>query len=321
MTTQAINLGRVIRENNIIFVTIALCIVFYLVSPRFLSIDNMSAISRQIVPIGLIALGQFFVVVSGNIDLSMGMGSVLFAIVLGVFFGMTGGVEAGIVAVIIGSLALGFFNGVLVAKMRLPAFIVTLSTLFMAQGLSGLIVPRRQIFLMGDFFKFVGAEKFMGFYWSFLFLVALFVLAYVVYNHTRIGAYVVAIGNSEENAKLAGINVDRVKIGIFMFSALCSGFAGIMLTPRMGFVQPGLDGNGLLLDGIAAIIIGGTLILGGRGTIGGAFCGLLFIGIVNNSLNLLNVEDVWHQVFKGLVILIALGANWIIWQSRQREVQ
>ena len=321
MSAQAINLGRVIRENNIIFVTVALCIIFYLVSPRFLSLDNMSAISRQIVPIGLIALGQFFVVVSGNIDLSMGMGSVLFAIVLGVFFGMTGGVEAGIVAVIIASLALGFFNGVLVTKLKLPAFIVTLSTLFMAQGLSGLIVPRRQIFLMGDFFKFVGAEKFMGLYWSFLFLVALFVLAYIVYNHTRIGAYIVAIGNSEDNAKLAGINVDRVKIGIFMFSALCSGFAGIMLTPRMGFVQPGLDGNGLLLDGIAAIIIGGTLILGGRGTIGGAFCGLLFIGIVNNSLNLLNVEDVWHQVFKGLVILIALGANWVLWQSRQREVQ
>lgn len=321
MSAQAINFNRVIREYNIVFVIIALCIIFYVVSPRFLSLDNMSAISRQIVPIGLIALGQFFVVVSGNIDLSMGMGSVLFAIVLGVFFGMTGGVELGIAAVIVGSLALGLFNGVLVAKFRLPAFIVTLSTLFMAQGLSGLIVPRRQIFLIGDFFKFVGAEKFMGLYWSFLFLIALFALAYIVYNHTRIGAYIVAIGNSEENAKLAGINVDRVKIGIFMFSALCSGFAGIMLTPRMGFVQPGLDGNGLLLDGIAAIIIGGTLILGGRGTITGAFCGLLFIGIVNNSLNLLNVEDVWHQVFKGLVILIALGANWVLWQSRQREAQ
>lgn len=313
--------ARLFRENNIIFVTIACCIVFYLISPRFLSIDNMSAISRQIVPIGLIALGQFFVVVSGNIDLSMGMGSVLFAIVLGVFFGMTGGVGVGIAAVVIGSLAMGFFNGALVAKLKLPAFIVTLSTLFMAQGLSGLIIPRRQIFLMGDFFRFVGAEKFLGFYLSFLFLVALFVIAYVVYNHTRWGGYVVAIGNSEENAKLAGINVDRVKIGIFMFSALCSGFAGIMLTPRMGFVQPGLDGNGLLLDGIAAIIIGGTLILGGRGTIGGAFWGLLFIGIINNSLNLLNVEDVWHQVFKGLVILFALAVNWVLWQSRQREVQ
>ena len=315
------DLGRLFRENNIIFVTLALCLIFYLISPRFLSIDNMSAISRQIVPFGLIALGQFFVVVSGNIDLSMGMGSVLFAIVLGVIFGMTDGVSAGIAAVIVCSLALGFFNGFLVAKLRMPAFIVTLSTLFVAQGLSGLIVPRRQIFLMGDFFRFVGAEKLLGFYWSFLFLAALFGLAYVVYNHTRWGAYVVAIGNSEENAKLAGINVDRVKIGIFMFSGLCSGFAGIMLTPRMGFVQPGLDGNGLLLDGIAAIIIGGTLILGGRGTIGGAFWGLLFIGIVNNSLNLLNVEDVWHQVFKGLVILIALGANWVLWQSRQREVQ
>ena len=321
MSARSSDLWRFVRENNIIFVTIAMCIVFYLISPRFLSLDNMSAISRQIVPIGLIALGQFFVVVSGNIDLSMGMGSVLFAIVLGVFFGMTGGVAVGICMVVVCSLAMGFFNGALVAKLGLPAFIVTLSTLFMAQGLSGLIVPRRQIFLMDDFFRFVGAEKFMSLYWSFIFLMALFALAYVVYNHTRVGAYIVAIGNSEENAKLAGINVDRVKIGIFMFSALCSGFAGIMLTPRMGFVQPGLDGNGLLLDGIAAIIIGGTLILGGRGTIGGAFFGLLFIGIINNSLNLLNVEDVWHQVFKGLVILIALGANWILWQSRQREVQ
>ncbi len=314
--------GKILREHNIVFVTLALCVVFFMISPRFISLDNMSAISRQIVPIGLIALGQYFVVVSGNIDLSMGMGSVLFAIVLGVFFGMTGGVAVGIVAVIVFSLALGFFNGVLVAKLGLPAFIVTLSTLFMAQGLSGLIIPRgQQIFLMGDFFRFVGAGKFMGLYWSFIFLIVLFTLAYIVYNHTRWGAYVVAIGNSEDNARLAGINVDRVKIGIFMFSALCSGFAGIVLSSRMGFVQPGLDGNGLLLDGIAAIIIGGTLILGGRGTVGGAFWGLLFIGIINNALNLLNVVDVWHQVFKGTVILAALGINWMLWQSRQSDTQ
>ncbi len=316
------DVGRLLREKNIIFVTLALALVFYLISPRFLSLDNMSAISRQIVPIGLIALGQFFVVVSGNIDLSLGMGSVLWAIVLGVFFGLTGGVALGIVAVIAFSLMAGFFNGVMVSKLKLPAFIVTLSMLFVAQGLSGLIIPRgQQIFLMGGFFKFVGAEKFMGFYWSFLFLVALYLAAYIVYNHTRWGAYVIAIGNSEENARLAGIKVDRVKIGIFMFSALCSGFAGIILSSRMGFVQPGLDGNGLLLDGIAAIIIGGVLILGGRGTIGGAFWGLLFIGVINNALNLLNVEDVWHQVFKGTVILAALGANWVLWQSRQIEAQ
>jgi ribose transport system permease protein/inositol transport system permease protein len=314
------DMGKVLREKNIIFVTVACCVIFFLISPRFVSFDNMSAISRQIVPIGLIALGQFFVVVSGNIDLSMGMSSVLFSIVLGVFFGMTGGVGVGIVAVIATSLALGFFNGYLVAKLKLPAFIVTLSTLFMATGLSGLIIPRgQQIFLIGDFFRFVGAEKFLGIYWSFLFLVALFAIAFIVYNYTRWGSYVIAIGNSEENAKLAGINVERVKIGIFMFSGLCSGFTGLILSSRMGFVQPGLDGNGLLLDGIAAIIIGGTLILGGRGTIAGAFWGVLFIGIINNSLNLLNVEDVWHQVFKGTVILIALGVNWILWQSRQVE--
>ncbi len=312
-------IGTFLRERNIIFVTLALCVIFYLVSPRFLSVDNLSAISRQIVPIGLIALGQFFVVMSGNIDLSMGMGAVLWAILLGVCFGLTGGVAVGLVAVVVAALAAGFVNGMLVARLRLPAFIVTLSMLFIAQGLSGLIIPRgRQIFLMDDFFRFVGAGKFAGFYWSFLFLVALFALAHVVCTRTRWGAYVVAIGNSEENARLAGINVDRVKIGIFMFSALCSGFAGVVLSSRMGFVQPGLDGNGLLLDGIAAIVIGGTSILGGRGTVAGAFWGVLFIGIVNNALNLLNVEDVWHPVFKGGVILLALGANWLLWQSRQR---
>lgn len=314
--------GKLFREQNIVFVTIACGIIFYLINPRFLSIENLSAISRQIVPLGLIALGQFFVVVSANIDLSMGMASVLFSIVLGVFFGYTGGVEAGIAAVIVGSLLLGFFNGLFVAKLKLPAFIVTLSTLFMATGLSGLIIPRdRQIFLVGDFFRFVGAEKFMGFYVSFLLLVVLFIIAWVIYNHTRWGAYVIAIGNSEENAKLAGIEVDRVKTGIFMFSGLCSGFAGLILSSRMGFVQPGLDGNGLLLDGIAAIIIGGTLILGGRGTVGGAFCGVLFIGMVNNALNLLNVEDVWHLVFKGTVIIAALGINYVLWQSTQVETQ
>lgn len=126
------------------FVTLALCLIFFLVSPRFLSLDNISAISRQIVPTGLIALGQFFVVVSGNIDLSMGMASVFFSIVLGVFFGLTGGVAVGIAAVVVLSLAIGFFNGALVAKLKLPAFIVTLGMLFIATGLSGLIIPRGQ---------------------------------------------------------------------------------------------------------------------------------------------------------------------------------
>ncbi|MEP4637357.1 MAG: ABC transporter permease, partial [Yoonia sp.] len=233
---------------------------------------------------------------------------------------LTGGVGIGLLAVVAASLTMGGLIGVLVAKLKLPAFIVTLSALFMAQGLSGLVIPRgQQIFLMGGFFQFAGSQKIFGIYLSFLFLIALCAAAYVVYNHTRIGAAIIAIGNSEENAKLAGINVDRVKIGIFMFSGLCSGFAGIMLSTRMGFVQPGLDGNGLLLDAIAAIIIGGTLIQGGRGTIGGALWGIAFIGIVNNALNLLNVEDVWHQVFKGVVILTALGVNWLLWQSRQSE--
>ena len=195
-------LNQLFKEKNIIFIIIGFSFIFYLISPRFLSLDNMSAISRQIVPIGFIALGQFFVVVSGDIDLSMGTSSVLFSIILGVCFGLTGGVEVGLFAVLVTSILMGLFNGFLVAKLKLPAFIVTLSTLFMATGLSGLVIPRgQQIFLIGDFFRFIGAEKFLGFYWSFIFLMALIILAFIVYNYTRWGAYVVAIGNNEDNAK------------------------------------------------------------------------------------------------------------------------
>lgn len=310
--------GRVFREKNIIFVTVLISIALYLIEPRFLAGDNLSAISRQIVPLGLLALGQFFVVVSANIDLSLGMGSVLWAIVLGVFFGQTGGVVLGLVAVVVFSILLGALNGTLVAKLKLPAFIVTLSALFVVKGLSGLVIPKgEQIFLVHPFFTWVGGQKYFGLYASFIILVVLFALAFVVYNFTRFGGYVIAIGNNEEHARLAGINVDAVKIGIFAFSGLCSGLAGVILSSRMGFVQPGLDGNGLLLDGIAAIIIGGTLILGGRGTIGGAFFGVLFIGIMNNSLSLLNVEDVWQLVYKGIVIIAALTISWFLWESRR----
>lgn len=310
---------KFLREKNIIFITIICAAVFFVLNPRFLSEGNLTAISRQIVPVGLIVIGQFFVIVSGNIDLSMGMAAVLFSIALGVFYWLTGGIISGIVAVLALSILLGLINGSIVSKIKIPAFIVTLCTLFMATGLSGLIIPRGEmIFLKHPFFKFLGAAKLFGIYYSFIIMITLFLVIYVVYNHTRVGAYIIAIGNNEENAKLAGINVDRVKIGVFAFAGFCSGLAGMVLSSRMGFVQPGVDGTGILLDAITAIIIGGTLIQGGRGTVGGAFWGLLFIGIINNSLNMLNVPDVWHPVFKGIVIVAALGMNWVIWQSAQK---
>lgn len=310
---------RFVREQNIILITLICAFVFFLVNPRFLSLNNLTAISRQIVPIGFLALGQFLVIVSGNIDLSIGMAAVLFAIALGVMFWLTGGVAAGLAVIVVGALLLGIFNGVIVSKLKIPAFIVTLCTLFLATGLSGLIIPPGQMIMLGGgFFKFLGAAKIFGIYYSFIMLLVLFALVYLAYNYTRLGAYIIAIGNNEENARLAGIDVDKVKIGIFAFSGFCAAMAGMVLSSRMGFVQPGLDGIGMMLDAITAVIIGGTLILGGRGTVGGTLWGLFFIGIVNNSLNLLNVPDVWHPVFKGLVIVAALGINWAVWQSSQR---
>jgi ribose/xylose/arabinose/galactoside ABC-type transport system permease subunit len=313
------SMWRLLREKNVVVVLAAAAVVLVLLEPRFLTVENLDAISRQIIPVGLLALGQFFVIVSANIDLSLGYAAVLWAIVIGVLFGATGGVLIGLIAVLVLSILFGATQGVITAKLKLPAFIVTLGGLFVARGLGGLIIPREQIFLTDPFFKWVAGQEIFGISASFLIMVALYGAAYLAYNHMSVGAYIVAIGNNEENTRLAGVNVDAVKVGLFAFAGFCAGLSGLVLSGRMGFVQPGIDGNGLLLDAIAAIVIGGTDIRGGRGTVTGTLLGVVFIGVLNNSLNLLNIEDVWQLVYKGVVILAALLINWLLWESRHDE--
>jgi ribose/xylose/arabinose/galactoside ABC-type transport system permease subunit len=311
--------GRFVREKNIAVILVAAVIILAILEPRFLSIENLSAISRQVVPVGFIALGQFFVITSANIDLSLGYASTLWAIVLGVLWGVGYGIWVGLLVVFVGSIIFGAASGTLVAKLKLPAFIVTLGGLFIARGLGGLVIPRQQIFLIDDFFAWVGGQQYFGFYAVFLIMLAFYAAAWIVYNRTAIGGYVLGIGNSEENTRLAGVNVDLVKIGVFAFAGFCAGLAGIVIAPKMGFVQPGIDGNGLLLDAIAAIVIGGANINGGRGTVTGTLMGVLFIGVLNNSMSLLNIEDVWQLVYKGVVILAALVINWLLWESHTDE--
>ena len=169
---------------------------------------------------------------------------------------------------------------------------------------------------MDDFFSWVGGQQYFGLYAVFIIMLAFYAGAWIVFNKTAIGGYILGIGNNEENTRLAGVNTDLVKIGVFAFAGFCAGLAGIVIAPKMGFVQPGIDGNVLLLDAIAAIVIGGANINGGRGTVTGTLMGVLFIGILNNSMSLLNIENVWQLVYKGVVILAALVINWLLWESR-----
>ena len=313
------SVSRFIREKNIAVILIVAAILLAIAEPRFLSVDNLNAISRQIVPVGFIALGQFFVITSANIDLSLGYASTLWAIVLGVIWGLGYPIWLALVVVVIGSILFGATSGTLVAKLKLPAFIVTLGGLFIARGLGGLVIPRQQIFLIGDFFAWVGGQQYFGLYAAFIIMIAAYALAWIVFNKTIVGGYILGIGNNEENTRLAGINTSIVKIGVFAFAGLCAGMAGIVIAPKMGFVQPGIDGNVLLLDAIAAIVIGGANINGGRGTVTGTLMGVLFIGILNNSMSLLNIDSVWQLVYKGVVILGALVINWLLWESRNEE--
>lgn len=320
-TVDASSVSRFVREKNIAVILIVAAVLLWILEPRFLTVDNLNAISRQIVPVGFIALGQFFVITSANIDLSLGYASTLWAIVLGVTWGVGYPIWVALAVVIVGSILFGGTSGTLVAKLKLPAFIVTLGGLFIARGLGGLVIPRQQIFLMDDFFAWVQGQQFLGVYAVFIFMVVAYAIAWIVFNKTIVGGYILGIGNNEENTRLAGINTDLVKIGVFAFAGLCAGLAGIVIAPKMGFVQPGIDGNVLLLDAIAAIVIGGANINGGRGTVAGTFMGVLFIGILNNSMNLLNIENVWQLVYKGVVILGALVINWLLWESRSEEAK
>ncbi len=286
---------------------------FALVSPNFLNYGNVTAILFSTVVIGTLALGTTFVIITGGIDLSIGTGMALCAVVSGVLIVNAGvPLALGVLGAVLFGGLIGLVNGVNVAVLRLPPFIATLAMMLVAQGLALVVSGSTPIYFDAtpayseiSIGSIVPGTDFPN---AVLVLAAAAVLAGVLLNRTVLGRYTYSIGSNEEATALSGIDVRRWKIVVYTLAGLFTGLAGVMISARLGSAQPA-TGMGYELQAIAAVVIGGTSLSGGKGSIVGTIIGALIISVLNNGLQIMSIPQEWQNVILGCVILLAVYAD------------
>ena len=298
------------KENQNLGTIVALIILIVFVSvlnPAFLQVNNLLNLMRQLIINGFIALGMTFVILTGGIDLSVGS---TLALTSAIFAGLLQGGMPTILAILIAlglGLILGLVNGILITKGKLAPFIVTLATMTIFRGLTLVYMDGRPIAgPKDDFaFQFLGKGQFFGI----PFQVILFIIAYLILcillTKTSYGRKIYAVGGNEKASFISGIKIDKVKILVYVISALMAVLSGLVLTSRLNSAQP-TAGSAYEMDAIAAVVLGGTSMTGGSGSLTGTLIGILILGVLNNGLNLLGVSSFYQQIVKGVVILIAV---------------
>jgi ribose/xylose/arabinose/galactoside ABC-type transport system permease subunit len=296
----------ILEQYSILLLVIVACGVFYLFNPRFLTLENLINLSRQIVPLGIIALGAMFVIIGGGLDLSAGVGATMCGAALGVTFILTRSVALAMAVGVATGLVIGVLNAVLITKAGFGSVIVTLAVMTMLQGGIQLLLAGRIVFLSHPVFQFISRGALGGIPVTFLLLMAAFLISYYLLNHTRFGVYLYAVGGNTRNAEVVGIRVERIRFITFMLSGLLMSISGIVLVSRLALISPNLSGFPLLLNGVSAAVIGGISVAGGSGKVGGVFLGVIFIGVVSNAINFLNVTPEAQDFFRGLLVVFAL---------------
>ncbi|WP_134684351.1 ABC transporter permease [Brevibacillus migulae] len=293
---------------------IVLILVFSLLSSNFFQFSNLVGILLSTAVIGVLALGATFVIITGGIDLSVGTVMTFSAVMTGTVITSWGlPIPVGIVGGILAGALCGLISGVAIAKMKIPPFIATLAMMMITKGLSLVISGTKPIYFL-DTPEF--SEVAMGSILNavipgleipnaVLILFVLAILASILLSKTIVGRYNFAIGSNEEATRLSGVNVDFWKMVIYTITGVFSGIAGILMASRLNSAQPAL-GMGYELEAIAAVVIGGTSLSGGKGTILGTVIGALIMSVLTNGLRILSVPQEWQTVVVGVVILCAV---------------
>jgi ribose transport system permease protein len=276
---------------------------------QFLTVGNIFNVLRQTSVNAVIAAGMTFVIITGGIDLSVGSilafsGAILAKIVIN-----DGNVLFGIAALVIIGILLGLLNGIIICKGRVQPFIATLGTMILLRGATLVFSDGRPISFgsveHARILDLVGAGYFLGIPIPVYIMIIIFAFGYFLLKHMRLGRYIYAVGCNEKAARIAGINADNIKIFAYTICGLLSAIAGLIVTARLSSAQP-TTGAGYELDAIAAVVIGGTSLSGGRGSIIGTLVGALIISVLNNALNILDVSSYYQMVVKGAVIIMAV---------------
>ncbi len=283
-----------------------------LASDNFFSVGNLFNVLRQVSVVGILAVGMTFVILTGGIDLSVGAVMALAGTIgagMMVKVGLPG--AAGLAVGLLIGVGIGLFNGFLVAWGRMPAIIVTLATMGMARGLGLIYSGGYPISGLPGWIAWFGVGRIGTVPVPVIFMIVIYAVAWVLLQRTPFGRHVYALGGNELAARLSGVRTRRVKLAVYAISGLTSALAAVVLTGRLMSGQPNA-GVGFELDAIAAVVLGGTAIAGGRGLILGTLIGAVLLGILNNGLNLMGINPYLQDVIKGVIILLAIyiGREW-----------
>lgn len=300
--------ANMIRSNiGIICVLLIIGVFLSLLSDKFLTSGNLISVMRQISINVYIALGMTLVIILGGIDLSVGAivaltGTVTVGLIVNTGLPIAAAIAIGLLIGVV----CGFISGIMVAEFKLPAFIVTMAMMNIARGAANVYSGGRSTRITDEFFSSIGSGYLFGVIpLPVIYMVVLIILITVVLNKTKFGTYIYAIGGNRESARLSGVPIKKVEIAVFTIIGLLSAFAGLVLASRMYSGQPSV-GAGYELDAIAACVLGGVSMSGGKGRISGTVFGAMVIGFISNGLNLMNVNSFWQLVVKGIIILIAV---------------
>lgn len=296
---------------------IALVVVFSLASPNFMQTQNVLAILQATSVNGVLAIAATLVIITGGIDLSVGTLMTFCAVITGLVLTYLGlPLPLGVLASILAGTACGLVSGTIIAKLKVPPFIATLGMMLILKGLSLVISGTRPIYFNDTpGFTQIAQGSLVGAVIpglpipnGVMILFAVALLAAFVLSKTALGRYTFALGSNEEAVRLSGVNVDRWKIGVYALAGAICGVAGLLIASRLNSAQPAL-GQGYELDAIAAVVIGGTSLSGGRGTVLGTLIGALIISVLANGLRILSVAQEWQTVVTGSIIILAVYAD------------
>lgn len=293
---------------------IVIFIGFSIASPYFRTFDNFVGILLATTVIGVLALGATFVIISGGIDLSVGTTMTFSAVMTGVFITTWGlPIPIGILAGISAGSLVGLINGTLISRLKIPPFIATLGMLYVTKGLSLVISELKPIYFNDTpAFREMAMESLLGRIIPalqvpnavFLFLGAA-LLANIILTRTILGRYTFALGSNEEATRLSGVNVVKWKTAVYALAGMFSGIGGVLMASRLNSAQPAL-GAGYELDAIAAVVIGGTTLTGGEGSILGTIIGAFIISVLTNGLRIMSVPQEWQIVVTGCIVILAV---------------
>ncbi|MFO0992257.1 MAG: ABC transporter permease [Hyphomicrobiales bacterium] len=310
-----------------VFTLLALIVFFTIASPSFLTLDNTFNIMSQVSITGIIAVGLTFVILTAEIDLSVAAVANAVGITMAYFTLQPDYVNIaniplpGIIAIVLTlltALAFGLITAFGVTWIGIPSFIMTLAMMQIANGVSALLVRGQIAYSYPDFITMLGSGSIFGIRWTIVVCLLFLLVAHLVLTYTRFGRYVYMVGGNREAAEYSGVNVKLIIAAVMIICAVCAGIAGMLGVAYFGSAQQN-QFDTFLLDAIAAVVVGGTSLFGGRGGIGNTIIGLLVLGVLNNGLDHIQIDSFLKILIRGLILLAALVINVYAQVLRERQ--